>query len=286
MRTLLTELRRLLPLLAVAACLLTGGVLPAQIARPIDALEGVGVEEHLNAVLPLDAQFTNDAGRTIRLQELFDGKRPVILSLNYSNCPMLCSLQLNGLVDVLQQVKLNVGDDFQVVSVSIDPLETTVRARETKQRYMKEYGRPGTGHGWHFLTGRKENIDRVAETVGFGYEYIPERKEYAHAAVFMICTPDGRISRYIYGVRFDPQTIRLSLVEAADGKIGTTLDQVLLYCFHYDATAGSYAATAVSIMKVGGGVTVVALLAGLLPLWMRRRRATSVDPSSSESSPA
>lgn len=286
MRTPSTDIRRLLPLLVAAACLLTGRVLPAQIAKSIDALEGVGVEEHLNAVLPLDEQFTNDTGRSIRLQELFDGERPVILSLNYSNCPMLCSLQLNGLIDALQQVQLNVGDDFQLVSVSIDPLETTIRARETKQRYMKDYGRPGTGHGWHFLTGRKDSIDRLAESVGFGYEYIPERKEYAHAAVFMICTPDGRISRYIYGVRFDPQTVRLSLVEAADGKIGTTLDQVLLYCFHYDATAGSYAATAVSIMKVGGGVTVVALLAGLLPWWFRRRRSASVDPSSSEYSPA
>lgn len=286
MRTPSTDIRRLLPLLVAAACLLTGRVLPAQIAKSIDALEGVGVEEHLNAVLPLDEQFTNDTGRSIRLQELFDGERPVILSLNYSNCPMLCSLQLNGLIEALQQVQLNVGDDFQLVSVSIDPLETTIRARETKQRYMKDYGRPGTGHGWHFLTGRKDSIDRLAESVGFGYEYIPERKEYAHAAVFMICTPDGRISRYIYGVRFDPQTVRLSLVEAADGKIGTTLDQVLLYCFHYDATAGSYAATAVSIMKVGGGVTVVALLAGLVPWWFRRRRSASVDPSSSEYSPA
>ncbi|MEW4528465.1 SCO family protein [Maioricimonas sp. JC845] len=286
MRTPSTDIRRLLPLLVAAACLLTGRVLPAQIAKSIDALEGVGVEEHLNAVLPLDEQFTNDTGRSIRLQELFDGERPVILSLNYSNCPMLCSLQLNGLIEALHQVQLNVGDDFQLVSVSIDPLETTIRARETKQRYMKDYGRPGTGHGWHFLTGRKDSIDRLAESVGFGYEYIPERKEYAHAAVFMICTPDGRISRYIYGVRFDPQTVRLSLVEAADGKIGTTLDQVLLYCFHYDATAGSYAATAVSIMKVGGGVTVVALLAGLVPWWFRRRRSASVDPSSSEYSPA
>ncbi|QDU41176.1 hypothetical protein Mal4_55410 [Maioricimonas rarisocia] len=286
MRIPSTDIRRLVPLLIAAACLLGVRSLPAQVAKPIGALEGVGVEEHLNAVLPLDAQFTNDTGRDIRLQQLFDGERPVILSLNYSNCPMLCSLQLNGLIEVLQEVQLDVGDDFQFVSVSIDPLESTIRARETKQRYMKQYGRPGTGHGWHFLTGRKDAIDRVAESVGFGYEYVPERKEYAHAAVFMICTPDGRLSRYIYGVRFDPQTVRLSLVEAADGKIGTTLDQVLLYCFHYDSTAGSYAATAVSIMKVGGGATVFALLVGLAPWWIRRRRSTSEDPSSPQYSPA
>ncbi|MFG0334309.1 MAG: SCO family protein [Maioricimonas sp. JB049] len=286
MRTPSTDIRRLVPLLIAAACVLGGRSLSAQIAKPIGALEGVGVEEHLNAVLPLDETFTNDAGRTIRVRELFDGERPVILSLNYSNCPMLCSLQLNGLMEVLQKLRLDIGDDFQFVSVSIDPLESTIRARETKQRYMKQYGRPGTGHGWHFLTGRKDAIDRLAESVGFGFEYVPERKEYAHAAVFMICTPDGRISRYIYGVQFDPQTVRLSLVEAADGKIGSTLDQVLLFCFHYDSAAGSYAATAVGIMKFGAGVTVLALLVGLVPLWMRRRRSTTADTSNPQYSPA
>lgn len=264
------------------ACVWLCAATPArgQVARSLDQLEGVGVTEHLDRQLPLGLSFRDDNDKQVHLQDYFAGKKPVLLSLNYSSCPMLCSLQLNGLVDALEQLELDPGQDFEIVSVSIDPLESPLRARQAKQRFLQRYGRTGTGQGWHFLTGNQREIKQLADAVGFEYRYVPERKEYAHAAVCYICTPEGRISRYLYGVQFDPQTVRLSLVEAAAGKIGTTLDRVLLFCFHYDAAAGNYAPTAVSIMKLGGGFTVVCLLGVLLPVWLRRR---TVDKSNSAS---
>jgi protein SCO1/2 len=258
-------------------------VLPvqAQVKRNVSELEGVDVVEHLDVELPLDATFKDDAGKQVKLRDYFHNDRPVILSLNYSNCPMLCNLQLNGLVEALQQIDLRPGSDFEILSVSIDPLESPIRARQTKQQYLRQYGRSGTGSGWHFLTGHESEITRLASTVGFLYRYIPERNEYAHAAVFMICTPEGRVSRYLYGVSFEPQTMRLSLVEAAAGKIGTPMDQVLLFCFQYDAVAGSYGPTAIGLMKLGGGVTVFVLAIVLFPTWLRRyqkRSKTSDNP--------
>ena len=266
--------------LCAAALAMHAAALPAQ-AQRIDPLpkdlEGVTVEEHLDAQLPLDAQFVNDSGQAITLGQLFDGERPVILSLNYSNCPMLCRVQLNGLVETLSEWQWTAGKEYTVVSVSIDPRETAQRAKETKQKYLQVYGRPGTGDGWHFLVGDQENIDRLASTVGFGYRYMKDRDEYVHAAVVMVCTPEGRTSRYIYGVTYDLQTLRLSLVEAAEGKIGSTLDQILLFCFHYDATKGRYGPTARNLMKVGGLLTMLVLGAVLVPYWWRRNRQMAKD---------
>lgn len=260
--------------------------LQAQILRPVSQLDGVNVVEHLDAALPPDLSFVDDRGKSVRLGQLFDGARPVILSLNYSNCPMLCGLKLRGMIDALAETSLEPGRDYQIVSVSIDPLETPIQARQTKQKYLREFGR-GNGDGWTFLTGRESQIRALADTVGFQYKYVTERREYAHAACFMVCTPDGRVSRYLYGVRFEPKTVQLSLVEASQGRIGTTLDQVLLFCFHYDATAGAYAPTAVGLMKVGAAATVLLVAAFLLP-WRRRAgvtataAATASGPSVSE----
>lgn len=260
-------------LLCAAALAVHAGA-SAALAQRIDPLpkelEGVTVEEHLDAQLPLDTRFVNDSGQTITLGELFDGERPVILSLNYSNCPMLCRVQLNGLVEAVSEWQWTAGQEYKIVSVSIDPRETPARAKETKEKYLQQYGRPQSGDGWHFLVGDQEAIDRVASTVGFGYRYVKDRDEYIHAAVVMICTPEGRISRYLYGVTYDLQTLRLSLVEAAEGKIGSTLDQVLLFCFHYDATKGRYGPTARNLMKVGGLLTVLVLGGVLVPYWWRR----------------
>ena len=266
------RLRFLIGAVALSTAWLLVSPTQAQVKRNVNELEGVEVVEHPDAELPLDAKFKDDGGKDIKLGDYFQSGRPAILSLNYSNCPMLCSLQLNGLVEVLQEIDLLPGEDFEIVSVSIDPLESPIRARQTKQQYMKRYGKSGTGGGWHFLTGQESEIARLADAVGFHYRYIPERKEYAHAAVFMICTPEGHVSRYLYGVTFDPQTMRLSLVEAAAGKIGTPMDQVLLFCFQYDAAAGSYGPTAVGLMKVGGAITVFLLAIVLVPTWVRRRK--------------
>lgn len=262
-------------MLCAAAWALFGVTMDAE-AQRIDPLptelDGLTVTEHLDAQLPLDTPFINDAGQPITLGELFDGQRPVILSLNYSNCPMLCRVQLNGLVETLSEWPWTAGKEYVVASVSIDPRETPTRAKETKQKYLQVYGRPGAGDGWHFLVGNQESIDRLASTVGFGYRYLPERDEYVHAAVIMVCTPEGRVSRYLYGVTYDSQTLRLSLVEAGEGKIGSTLDQVLLFCFHYDAAKGRYGPTARNLMKVGGALTMLILGVALVPYWRRKGR--------------
>ena len=226
-------------------------------------LSGMGVKEHLSQTIPLDLSFRDEGGRTVKLGQFFASGKPVILSFNYSNCPMLCSLQLTGLVNELKNVELTCGSDYEFVSISIDPQELPQRAAQTRQRYYQMYGRQGTGNGWHFLVGSEEAITRITEVVGVSYRYLPQKKEYVHPAVCAVVTPQGQLSRYLYGVAFDPQTIRLSLVEASEGKIGTTLDQILLFCFHYDNTTGKYSIAARQLMTLGGVVTVL-ILAGFL----------------------
>lgn len=232
-------------------------------------LEGVGVTEHLGEKIPWDLPFVDSDGKTVTLKQYFDGHRPVILTLNYSNCPMLCSLQLNGLFDGLKQMPWAIGDKFEMITVSFDPLETPERAKMTKQKYLEIYRRAGAAEGWHFLTGKEANIKKLADAIGFRYRYSETKRQYFHMAVTFILTPDGRVSRYLYGVEYDPQTLRLSLLEAADGKIGSTTDRILLFCFHYDASSGRYGPAAFRLMQVGGGFTVL-VVAGAI--WMLRRR--------------
>lgn len=250
--------------------------------QPNDAVpketEGVGVTEHPGAVLPLELMFRDENGRDVRLKDYFAGSRPVILTLNYYRCPMLCTLQLNGLVDALRRMEWTPGRQFEIVTVSIDPLETPPLARLKKQNYMKEYGRPEAAKGWHFLTGREENIRRLAATVGFEYRYDRETDQYVHAAALFVCTPEGRVSRYLYGILYDPTTLRLSLVEAAEGRTRSTVDRILLYCFHYDSAKGRYAPAAMNLMRAGGVATVLILGGVLAAYWRReaaRRKASS-----------
>jgi protein SCO1 len=260
-------------LVTLFAILVFAGIAEAQLLQDeFGKLEGVGVDEKLEAVLPLALTFKNSSGREVTLGEILSSGKPLLLSLNYSDCPMLCRLQLNGLVDGMRQMRLEVGTDFDVVSVSVDPLETPMRARQTKQNYVRSYGRPQTASGWHFLCGDKSSIDELADSVGFRFKYVPERDEYAHAAVTIVITPGGVVSRYLYGVVYEPQTLRLALVEAAEGKIGTTLDRVLLFCFHYDAASGRYAPVARNLLKVGGVATLIVMAAGLIPVWLKRRQ--------------
>ncbi|OYW22368.1 MAG: hypothetical protein B7Z55_04695 [Planctomycetales bacterium 12-60-4] len=235
------------------------------------ALEGVGVDEHAGDTLPLDLPFKDHRGQVVTLRQFFQKQRPVIFTLNYSNCPMLCNLQLTGLTEGLQELEWSAGTEFEVVSLSIDPLETPERAAQTQQRYLQMYGRPGTGSGWHFLVGKQESIDQVAKAIGFQYRYVRERREYSHPAVFVMCTPDGRIGRYVYGIQFSPRTLQLSLVEAGQGEIGTTWDRVLLYCLHYDSTTGQYTPAAWKIMRAGGVITLAGVL-GLMAYYFRRER--------------
>ena len=263
-------------ILLSAAILIVPSAVMAERKEALPAeLREVGVTEHLEARVPLDLQFVDSRGKEVTLGELFDQQRPIVLTMNYSNCPMLCSLQLNGLFDALELMKWDIGDQFDMITVSIDPLETTQRAEMTKMKYLKRYRRAGAAEGYHCLTGRDEDIKRLAEVVGFRYKYEPSTRQYLHAAVTMILTPDGRVSRYLYGVQYDPQTLRFSLLEAAEGKIGTTVDQILLFCFHYDADKGRYGPAAFRLMQFGGGLTVL-ILGGVILVLRRREKATKV----------
>lgn len=268
----------------LAAALVVGIVPPAAAQRKEaapKALEGVGVTEHPDAQIPLDLEFGDSQGKKVKLGNYFDGTRPVILTMNYSNCPKLCSVQLNGLVTAMKKMPWDLGKEYQIVTVSIDPLETSDRARLTKQKYLEQYGRPAAGQGWHFLVGREENIKKVADTVGFGYRLIGD--QYVHAAVLIICTPEGRVSRYIYKVDYDPQTLRFSLYEAGQGKVGSPMDQVLLFCFHYDPDSGRYGLAAFNLMRAGGLLTLVLLGSMLSVYWVRERRKAR-QPRPQESS--
>lgn len=244
-----------------------------------EELRDVGVDEHLGDRLPLDLKFRDHNGRNVTIGEYFQGETPVILTLNYASCPMLCSLQLDGLVDALNDVKLDLGTDYRALTVSIDPNETQVQSRKWMQKYMTAYDRQGVAGGWDFLYGKQEAITAITEAVGFRYQLIESTGEYSHAAVAMICTPDGRISRYLYGVTLDPTTVRLSLVESSEGAIGTPMDQILLFCFQYNPESGSYAAFARNLMKLGAAAMVI-VVAGILFAVIRREGSskTLVSP--------
>jgi protein SCO1/2 len=271
--------RSLGPCFLVAAAFLAASPVFAQLADQVPPqLEEVGVEEHLDAKLPLDLQFRDEIGAVVTLGDYFDGTKPVILTLNYYKCPMLCGLQLNGLLDGLRDLDWTPGQEFELVTVSINPLETPALANEKKQNYMKRYERPSAAKGWHFLTGREPEIRQLASTLGFGYTLDRDTGEYAHAAVAFVATPDGRVARYLYGIEYPERRLRLALLEASAGEIGSTLDQIILYCFHYDPTSRRYSPVAMNIMRVGA--TATALIVGLTlgGFWLREaRRKKTID---------
>jgi protein SCO1/2 len=255
---------------------MASGAAHAQLADQAPAiLEEVGVTEHLDAKLPLDVEFLDEDGNRVVLGDFFDGERPVILTLNYYRCPMLCGLMLNGVVDGLEAMEWSPGIEFEIVTVSINPLETPELATAKKQNYIKRLQRPSVGAGWHFLTGREREIKRLAETVGFSYTYDPTTQEYAHAAAIFVCTPDGRVARYLYGIEYPAKRLKLALLEASEGTIGTTLDQLILYCYHYDPTNRRYSPVAMNIMRLGGGATALILGVSLGALWLREWRRKS-----------
>jgi protein SCO1/2 len=225
-------------------------------------LQRVGVEQHLNQMLPLDAQFVDDTGKTVRLGDYF-GKRPAILSLVYYNCPMLCSEEMDGLASALEMVRLTPGKDFEIVIVSIDPSETPQLAARKKAFYVKRYGRPETENGWHFLTGQQAAIDAVSKATGFGYIRVPgpdgKLDQYAHASAIEIATTDGHLAQYYLGVEYSPKDILLGLVEASGNKIGSPVANILTYCYHYDPQTNKHSLIVARVVQVGGMMTVVSL---------------------------
>ncbi len=260
-------------LAALVALALVVGIAPVRaidrMEETPDELRGVGSDERLGAQAPLDLAFTDSAGGEVTLGKILDGTKPVLLTMNYSDCPRLCSLQLNGLFRGLDKLAWDLGDQFRMITVSIDPNESPKRAEDTRQKYLQAYGRQGRSDGWRCLVGREENIRKLADAVGFRYVYVEETKQFAHAAVTMVLAPDGRVSRYLYGIEYDPQTLRLALVEAGEGKVGSTVDKVILYCFRYDSAAGKYAPAAQKIMTVGASLFAAILGGGLLTFWGR-----------------
>jgi protein SCO1/2 len=252
------------------AVVLTAATALAQRTEPLPReLEGVGITEVPGARIPLDLEFIDERGAAVRLGDYFAKGRPVILTLNYYRCPMLCGLMLNGLLDGLRELAWQPGEQFEIVTVSIDPSETPTLARLKKESFMAELGRPGVAAGWHFLVGKPESITPLAEAVGFHYRYDEKRKEYVHVAGLFVAMPDGRVARYLYGVVYEGRTLRLALAEAAQGTVGTSVDRFLLYCFHYDANQGRYVVAASNVMRLGGAATVLTLGLWLLAWWRR-----------------
>lgn len=235
-------------------------------------LESVGIDEHLGEQVDLDLMFTNEMGESVPLKSFFRDHRPVLLNLAYYNCPNLCNFQLNGMNDAFRSMEGTIGEEFQVVTVSIEPKETPELAASKKANYLARYGKPGADKGWHFLVGQSDQISQLAQQVGFKYHWDDNENQWAHAAAAYVLTPDGRISRYLYGVYFDPQALRLSLVEASDGKIGSIVDKLILFCFHFDPKASKYTLYATNIMRAGGVGIVAVLAAFLIPVWFRTRR--------------
>jgi protein SCO1 len=253
-------------LAASASAQMNNGVMsPPANTRP-PRLENVGIEQHLDAQIPDDLIFRDETGRTMKLGDYF-GRKPQILNLVYYNCTMLCGEALAGLTGAMKMVKFDAGKEFEVVTVSFNPQETPEIAAAKKKDYLARYGRPGAASGWHFLTGQPESINALTKAVGFQYQYDPKINQYAHVTAIMVLTPQGRISRYFYGVDFPPKDLRMGLVEASQGKVGNAVDQVLLYCYHYDPATGKYGAVVNNILRLGAGVTIVFLGALLLILF-------------------
>jgi protein SCO1/2 len=248
---------------------------------PSQALD-IGIESQEGRILDGDVTFYDSEGRLVRFGDLFDGgKKPVMLSFNYSSCPKLCSVQLENITLALREVDLEVGKDFEYVSLSIDPNESVQTAKATKEKYVTIYNRPKSQSGWHFLVGKKENIDKLADQCGFRYKYVPEQKDYSHLPAILLISPEREIVRYLPGLDYDPPTIRLALIEAAAGKIGSPVGWAAysLGCYSFNSTMGKYSFQAMALMRIGGLVTIVALLAGLIPYWFFHNKRQTKDKS-------
>jgi protein SCO1/2 len=256
---------------------MTRGIMspPANVRPP--GLKNVGIEQHLDEQIPPDLSFRDENGKTVQLRDYF-GKRPLILNLVYYQCPMLCSEVLAGLEGAMRALKFDAGKEFDVLTVSFDPKETPEMAAAKKAESLKRYGRAGAAEGWHFLTGPQASIDALTRVAGFQYEYDPKIGQFAHATAIIVLTPEGKIAQYYYGVDYAPKDLRLGLIQASQNKIGTIVDQVLLYCYHYNPETGKYGAIISRILKIAAGATVFMLGTFLIVMFRlgsasERRRA-------------
>jgi protein SCO1/2 len=231
-------------------------------------LKHVGIDQKLDSQLPLNLKFKDETGKAVKLGDYF-GKRPVVLAPVYYECPMLCTEILNGLVRSLKAVTFNPGQEYEVVVFSFDARDTTALAAAKKESYLRRYDRKGTEGGWHFLTGDPNAIRELTAALGYRYVWDPHTNQFAHASGVMLITPEGRVSKYFYGIEYASKDVRLGLIEAAQNKIGTPVDQLLLFCFHWDASTGKYTAAAMNLLRVAGGTTIL-LLGGFVIIMLRR----------------
>ena len=228
---------------------------------PIDVIEQLG------DYIPLDTVFINESGEEIVLKDLFQKNIPTILTLNYFECPMLCTLVLNGLAESIEKLTLNPGEEYQVITIDINPNESTAFANQKKKNYIAGYNLKNIKNDWHFLTGEQENIKKIADSIGFIYYYDEDRDEYMHPAAISVLDPEGKISRYLYGIQFLAKDLKLSLLEAGQGKIGSTLDKIILYCYHYDPYKNTYTLFATNVMRLGGILTIIFLGITIVGYW-------------------
>jgi protein SCO1 len=233
-------------------------------------LEKVGIEQKLNEQLPPDAVFKDENGNAVKLGDYF-GKRPVILALVYYECPMLCNEVLNGLTGTLKSLSFDAGKDYDVIAISFDARENDKPdlAKNKKESYMKRYGRPGTENGWHFLTGTQDEIDKVTKAVGYNYQWDEKTNQFAHAGGIMFTTPEGKLSRYLYGIDYAPKDVKFAVMESAENRIGNPAEQLMLYCYHYDPATGKYGLSILKVIRLGGIITLLGLGAMLFVFWRR-----------------
>ncbi|WP_153556455.1 SCO family protein [Roseimaritima sediminicola] len=245
--------------------------------------EGVTVDQHLGTRLPLDEQVVDSSGHTVTLEHYFDGQRPVIVTLNYSDCPMLCSVQLNALSRTLNEMDLDLGNDFRVLTVSIDPNEKPERSRETQQLYVDQVpDQPRAGEAWHFATASESTIEKLTDALGFRYRFDKITKEYNHPAMLAFVSPEGVITSYSLRVDFPVEDMKRSLIAAGDGTIGSPVDRIIMWCLSYDPDRGRYVAVAWKLMRLGGALTVAVILLGLTPYWIGKRRKSLTGAEANE----
>lgn len=265
----------------VFALLLVPSLAWAQYGRPVvdtpapnalpEELEGIEIQDRSGSIVPADIALVDEVGQSVHFGDFFGHGRPVAVQLAYFQCPMLCTLVLNAFVDGAKPLSWVPGQDYEVVTVSFDPRDTPEIAKAKKATYVASLGKTGSEAGWHFLTGTEPEVRRLADALGFKYRWVPDRKEFAHAAGMFVLTPEGKVSRTLYGIEYPSKDMRLSLVEAGEGKLGSPFDKLLLYCFQYDAKAHKYAMVAMNVMKVGGLFTVLTLGGVLAVVWSRER---------------
>jgi protein SCO1/2 len=249
-----------------------------------EALQKIGIEQKLGEQLPLETEFKNEDGQVIKLSRIFESGRPVILAFVYYECPMLCNEVLNGLSGSLKGISLDAGKDFDVVAISFDARENDKPdlAKNKKAAYMERYGRPGAEKGWHFLTGTQASIDAVTKAAGFGFRWDEKSEQFAHAGGVMLVTPQGKMSRYFYGIDYSPRDLKLGVMESAENRVGNAADQMLLYCYHYDPATGKYGLAILSIIRIGAVLTLLGMGAMGFVFWRRGRRVNSGRVKSEE----